>query len=100
MFKESENIVLKETFAEWKEIIISLVAFANRKGDAGNIQVRIFDNKLEIWSPGLLPRELDITRLETECRSIARNKKIAELFYKLGMIENWGTGIARMINNY
>jgi len=67
--------------------------------DAGNIQVRIFDDRIEIWSPGLLPRELDLARLETECRSIPRNKKIAELFYKLGLIENWGTGITRMISN-
>jgi len=42
MFKESENIELKESFAEWKEIIISLVAFANRKG--GKVIVGINDS--------------------------------------------------------
>ncbi|MDP2856290.1 MAG: ATP-binding protein [bacterium] len=67
--------------------------------DAGNIQVRIFDNRIEIWSPGLLPRELNLAHIETECRSIPRNKKIAELFFKVGLIENWGTGFTRMISN-
>lgn len=33
VLKESENIELKKSFSEWKEIIISLVAFANRKGE-------------------------------------------------------------------
>ncbi len=42
MFKESEKIELKESFAEWKEIIISLVAFANRKG--GKIIVGVNDS--------------------------------------------------------
>ncbi len=66
--------------------------------DAGNIQVRIFDERIEIWSPGLLPRELDLVRIETECRSIPRNKKLAELFFKVNLIENWGTGFVRMIH--
>ena len=66
--------------------------------DAGNIQVRIFDNRIEIWSPGLFPRELNLSRIEIDSRSIPRNKKIAELFYKVGLIENWGTGFIRMIN--
>lgn len=42
MFKESEIIELKESFAEWREIIISLVAFANRKG--GKIVVGVNDS--------------------------------------------------------
>ena len=66
--------------------------------DAGNIQVRIFDDRVEIWSPGLLPRELDLSRIETECRSIPRNKKLAELFFKVNLIENWGTGFIRMLH--
>ena len=31
--------------------------------DPGNIQIRIFDDRLEIWSPGLLPKELNIKNL-------------------------------------
>ena len=30
--------------------------------DPGNIQIRIFDSRLEIWSPGLLPKELDLKK--------------------------------------
>jgi hypothetical protein len=42
--------------------------------DPGNIQIRIFDDRLEIWSPGLLPKELNIKNLLSENRSIPRNR--------------------------
>ena len=64
--------------------------------DAGNIQVRLFDNRLEIWSPGLLPKEIKVDKLLTESRSIPRNRKLAFLFYHHRLIENWGTGFIRM----
>jgi len=64
--------------------------------DPGNVQIRMFDDRLEIWSPGLLPPELNIETLGTEARSYPRNKNIAKLFHKLGLIEWWGTGFSRM----
>jgi len=42
MLKESEKTELKASFAEWKEIIISLVAFANRTG--GKVIVGVNDS--------------------------------------------------------
>ena len=41
MYKESEKIELKASFSEWKEIIISLSAFANKNG--GKIVVGVDD---------------------------------------------------------
>jgi ATP-dependent DNA helicase RecG len=41
MFKESERTELKESFSDWKEIVISLVAFANRNG--GKVIVGVDD---------------------------------------------------------
>lgn len=40
-FSESENLELKSSFGEWKEIIISLSAFANKKG--GTVIVGLSD---------------------------------------------------------
>jgi len=42
MLKETEKLELKTSFSEWKEIIISLVAFANRNG--GKIVVGVNDD--------------------------------------------------------
>ena len=44
IYKESEKVELKSSFSEWKEIIISLAAFANKKG--GTVVVGIDD----IWA--------------------------------------------------
>ncbi|MEI8173781.1 MAG: ATP-binding protein [Deltaproteobacteria bacterium] len=65
--------------------------------DPGNIQIRIFDDRLEIWSPGLLPKELNIKSLLAENRSIPRNRGLAKIFHDIGFIEGWGTGFQRMI---
>ena len=65
--------------------------------DPGNIQIRIFDDRLEIWSPGLLPKELNIKSLLAENRSIPRNRELAKIFHDIGFIEGWGTGFQRMI---
>ena len=66
--------------------------------DPGNIQIRIFDDRLEIWSPGLLPKELNIKNLLTENRSIPRNRALAKMFHDIGFIEGWGTGFQRMMD--
>jgi ATP-dependent DNA helicase RecG len=65
--------------------------------DPGNVQIRIFDDRLEVWSPGLLPKELDVRTIGKEHRSIPRNRNIAEVFHALGLIEGWGSGFIRMM---
>jgi ATP-dependent DNA helicase RecG len=52
---------------------------------------------LEIWSPGLLPKELNIKSLLSESRSIPRNRALAKIFHDIGFIEGWGTGFQRMV---
>src|SRR3989339_479109 len=65
--------------------------------DSGNVQIRIFDNRLEIWSPGLLPKELNVTNLLQESRSIPKNRIIAQVFHDAEMMEGWGTGFQRIV---
>src|SRR4030042_5731307 len=65
--------------------------------DPGNIQIRISDRRLEIWSPGLLPKELNIKSLLAENRSIPRNRGLAKIFHDIGFIEGWGPGFQRMV---
>jgi len=64
--------------------------------DSGNVQIRIFDDRIEIWSPGFLPKEVDIAEIYKRARSVLRNKLIMRIFHKYGLIENWGTGFQRM----
>lgn len=61
------------------------------------MQVRIFDDRIEIWNPGSLPKGLTIDDLKSEHRSQPRNTLIADCFYHIKYIEQWGTGTNRMI---
>jgi len=62
--------------------------------DSGNIQVRIFDDRIEVWSPGLLPEGITLADLYRTHNSRPRNHRIAHAFFLINYIEQWGTGNA------
>jgi len=62
-----------------------------------NVQVRIFDDRLEIWNPGNLPKGLTVEKLKGKHESKPKNKLIANCFFLIKYIEHWGTGTNRMI---
>jgi len=62
--------------------------------------VEIYDDKMQIWNPGKLPPGLTIQDLyNPEHKSIIRNKLIAQVFYDIGFIEKYGSGIGRIIES-
>ncbi|MDD2433516.1 MAG: ATP-binding protein [Clostridia bacterium] len=65
--------------------------------DHSSIQVLVFDDRLEVTSPGMLYGGLTVNLIKTG-KSKIRNKAIAEVFAQMGIIESWGTGIQRMID--
>ena len=79
-----------------REAIVNAICH-REYGDPGNVQVRIFDDRLEVWNPGLLPEGLTIEALRTAHISIPRNPIIANCFFLSKYIEQWGTGTIRMI---
>jgi len=63
---------------------------------ASTIDVAIFDDRIEIWSPGELPQGMTLEQLHVPHRSVLRNSTLAELLYLTRYIERWGTGIQNM----
>ena len=63
----------------------------------GTVQVRIYDDRLEVWNPGTLPPGLSIESLSREHPSRPRNPRLAQALYRARLIEHWGTGTLRMI---
>ena len=61
----------------------------------GKIQVALFDDRLEVTSPGMLDNEITIEKMKTGLSKI-RNKGIAAAFSYMNVIEAWGSGIPRM----
>ncbi len=64
---------------------------------ASNVQVRIFDDRLEVWGCGPLPEPLTVEDLKKEHRSILRNPLIGRCFFLAKFIEEWGTGTNKII---
>ena len=63
---------------------------------SSNIEIRIFDDELTIWSPGGLPLGITLKELYKPHSSVLRNKAIGEVFYDLELIERWGSGIDKI----
>ena len=57
----------------------------------------VFDEKIEVESPGLLPFGLTIDDILRGVSKL-RNRVIGRVFKELGLIEQWGSGIGRMID--
>ncbi|WP_024787054.1 MULTISPECIES: RNA-binding domain-containing protein [unclassified Lebetimonas] len=67
-----------------------------------DIKIAIFDDKIEITSPGKLMPTIDFDDMESG-QSDIRNRVLALVFKKLGIIEQWGNGlrlIAKELKKY
>lgn len=63
----------------------------NRRADS----VALFDNRVEIENPGLLPFGITIEEIQHGLSKL-RNRVIDWAFQDFGLIEQWGGGIQRM----
>jgi predicted HTH transcriptional regulator len=78
-----------------REAIINAVAHTDYAQRGAPIRVSIFDDRLEIENPGLLPLGLTVEDLPRGVSKL-RNRVIGRVFHALGLIEQWGSGIQRM----
>lgn len=79
-----------------REAVINAVCHRDYAA-SGNVQIRFFDNRLQIWNPGKLPDGITVDLLRVEHASRPRNKTIARLLFLAGYIEQWGSGTLSMI---
>jgi len=79
-----------------REAVINSVVHTDYSIQGATIQVAIFDNRIEVTNPGELPFGLT---LEEAISGISRlrNLVIGRVFKELGLIEQWGSGLGRMI---
>lgn len=78
-----------------REAVINAVAHADYAQRGAPIRVSIFDDRLEVENPGLLPFGLTVEDLRHGISKL-RNRVIGRVFHELGLIEQWGSGIQRM----
>lgn len=64
------------------------------------IRVMMFEDRIEIISPGGLPAGITEEEYLSGKISVLRNRNLANVFYRLGFVEIFGTGITRIKQVY
>lgn len=64
------------------------------------IRVLMFDDRIEVVSPGGLPSGITEEEYLSGKISVLRNRNLANVFYRLGFVEIFGTGIIRIKQLY
>ena len=78
-----------------REALINAIIHRDYAILGSDIKVAIYDDMLEITSPGPLPDALSVEDLGTG-RSEIRNRVLAPIFKDLKLIEAWGSGIQKI----
>ena len=63
----------------------------------GAVSVALFEDRLEIASTGTLPQGVSVFDLKRDHFSQPRNPMLADIFYRRGLIELWGSGTQRIV---
>lgn len=80
-----------------RELIVNAVVHRSYLDNA-NVQVALYDDRLEITSPGMLIGGLTIEEMKNGY-SRPRNKGIMSAFAYMKVVEHWGSGIPRLYKN-
>ena len=78
-----------------RELIVNAVVHRSYV-DRGNIQIAVYDDRLEILSPGKLPKTQTFAGMK-KGRSKIRNEALAKAFSYMKLMEKWGSGIPRVV---
>lgn len=79
-----------------REVVINALVHSDYSQRGAPIRVAFFDERIEIENPGIL---LPGMTIEDMCRGVSkiRNHVIARVFRELNLIEQWGSGIPRIL---
>lgn len=93
-----DGLVRKEAYELPVEAIREMIINAHchrNLADESCVQVAVYDDRLEVSSPGGLYNGLTYEEIMSG-HSKLRNRTIANIFNQMGFVEAWGTGIRRI----
>ena len=85
-------------FSILREAITNALCHREYSYTGGSVSFAIYDDRIEIWSYGLLPPGLSIDELGELNQSIPRNRRIANVLYYHKLFESWGRGICLILD--
>jgi len=83
-----------------REALLNALIHRDYFNNTVQTQVRIFDDHIRFHNPGRLPEGVTIEMILREHYSYLRNPRIADIFYRAGLVERYGSGIERIIRAF
>jgi predicted HTH transcriptional regulator len=81
-----------------REALTNAIVHADYSQAGAPIRVAVYDDRIEIENPGLLPGGLTIGDVRDGVSKL-RNRVIGRVFKELDLIEQWGSGFQRMMSS-
>ena len=82
-----------------REIVINMIVHRDYRS-ANDSTIKVYDDRIEFFNPGVLLDDLTVEKIKTgNYKSHLRNKQIATIFRELELIEKYGSGVRRVIDN-
>ncbi len=82
--------------AALREMLLN--ALVHKSYSGSTIQIRMYDDKFNIWNEGILPEGLTNEILKLQHPSRPRNPLIADVCFKGGYIDAWGRGTLKILD--
>lgn len=79
-----------------REVIVNALIHRDYLLSGSDIELSIYDDRLEVISPGRLPNGITPARMRTGCRA-ARNQLLKDVMRDYGYLEHMGMGVPRKI---
>lgn len=83
--------------AALREALINAIVHKDYSS-ANPIQISVYSHKIIFWNQGQLPKNWTVEKLKQKHSSIPFNPAIASVFFRAGIIEAWGQGTLKIIN--
>lgn len=79
-----------------REAMVNALVHADYALPGAPVRVAVFDDRIEIENPGILLPGLTISEMRDGVSRL-RNRVIGRVFKELGLVEQWGSGVQRMV---
>jgi len=83
--------------AALREAMVNALCHRDYAHAGGAVSLAVYDDRLEVWSDGMLPFGLRVEDLKRNHTSRPRNPLIAGVFYRRGLVERWGRGTQKIV---
>lgn len=81
----------------WQEALVNAVAHRDYRIQGRGVEVWLYEDRMEVSSPGELPAEVSLEQLRRrEPVHLSRNPRLTRVLAELGLMRELGEGIARM----